>query len=296
MNHFKSHKARSVLSAACGLTLACTLSACATMEELADMAFEKPEVSVIDARLTGLSFESADFMFDVQIENPNAIGISLAGFNYNLAVNDNAFVQGEQNDTIEIEADGKSTLQIPVTLNYKDLYKTFTSLRGQDHAKYKMSLGFDFDLPFLGRQRIPLTHEGTLPLPKVPKLTVLELDLKRLNVTGANLNLKVKMWNPNAFSFALKRMKYSFDISGKQWLSGNKAENMQVSAKSESILDFPISLNFFEIGRSVFQLLSGNEPLAYNFKGRFEIETSVPLIGTLDFPFHQTGRLPLVKR
>ena len=111
--------------------------------------------------------------------------------------------------------------------------------------------------------RIPIRKTGTLPLHKPPKISLASLKLHNLNLTGAELSLNMKLNKPNAFEFVLQGMEYDFEINGAQWLSGNSQENLRISAKDESLLNFPNSLNFFQIGRSVAQLLKNNQPLEY---------------------------------
>jgi len=138
---------------------------------------------------------------------------------------------------------------------------------------------------------VPVSKEGDLPLIKIPKISLEALKLKDLKLTGADLTLGVKLKNPNAFSMLLDNMKYSLDINGKSWVSGDASDDVQVAEKGENIIEIPISLNFLQIGRSVYKIVAGDEDLSYNFGGNLDLATSIPLLGQINLPFDRSGSI-----
>ncbi|MFQ5640381.1 MAG: LEA type 2 family protein [bacterium] len=274
------------------VAMVCVLG-CASVGELIKTA--TPKVSFSRVRLDKLSFDSATLLFDVNVENPNPVGVTLAGFDYDFILNERSFVQGNQEQGLEIPANGANIVQIPVTLAFADIYQTFKSLKGQDSTAYKLECGLAFELPFLGTKRIPISKQGTFPLLKLPKLSVESLKLEGLRLTGADLKLNLKLKNPNAFSFALTSLNYALDINNREWVTGKSAEGMAIAAKNESVISLPVSLNFVQIGQSAYQLLRSDQPLSYRFKGKFDMNSAVPLLGQVSLPFDRSGQIRLSK-
>lgn len=277
------------------LILFCFSFSCASVEEFVKSSVQRPQVAFAGARIDGLSFETADLLFEVKIDNPNPVGITLAGFDYRFHINANPFLQGEQEQGVTIPANGENTFQIPVTLNFSDVYNTFSTLGDRDSTAYKIDCGVSFDLPVLGRQRVPVSKAGTLPLLKLPKVRVESIKLDNLSFSGADLNLSVSLENPNAFSFILKHMDYRLDVNDRQWLDGRATRSMKLAAKEESMLDIPISLNFVQMGQSVLQLLQGNDPVTYQLQGRLELSSSLPLLEETSLPFDRAGEIKITK-
>ena len=60
--------------------------------------------------------------FDIKIDNPNNIAIDLAGLDYGLKINQSSLFSGTKNDPLNIGAKGSSTIQIPLSLKYEDIY------------------------------------------------------------------------------------------------------------------------------------------------------------------------------
>ncbi|GAB4377269.1 MAG: hypothetical protein Kow0042_24760 [Calditrichia bacterium] len=264
---------------------------CTTVKEL--VKIQKPDVSVEQVRVTGLSFDGTDLLFDIKIRNPNQLSATLFGFDYNLFINETSFLQGKQDTEQRIEALGESHIQLPISLSFKDLYQTVQTLRDKDSSAYRLECGFTFDLPVLGATRIPLTQKGTLPLPKLPTLAVRNLRLKNLGFTRADLELELEIFNPNAFSVILEKLNYSFLVNNQNWATGLTEQSNRISAKTSSTFTLPLSLNILEMGQSITHLLTGNTSLDYQFRGEVDFSTSLQLLGKTHLPFEKSGKINL---
>ena len=254
-----------------------------------------PEVDFVGAKLTGLSFDAADLLFDIKIRNPNSVGLKMAGFDYDFLINDNSFLKGDKRDTLRIAAVGDSVVQIPLSLSYVSIYQAFQSLRNQDVSNYQIKVGFSFELPVLGVVNIPVSKSGEFPLLKLPKVKLGALKLKNLSLTGADLLLSVQLENPNAFSMLLKGLQYQFEVGGRDWISGSAEKATQVAEKGQGVIEIPLSLNLLEMGTSVYKLLAGDKELNYQFGGKLDLATSLPLLGAVSLPFDHSGSIKLMK-
>lgn len=286
-------KNNSILAAIiCLIMSVILLGSCSLINEI---NVKKPEVSFIGAKLTGLSFDVADMLFDLKIRNPNPVGLTMSGFGYDFLINGNSFLKGDKNDTLSIDSGGESTIQLPLSLEYSSIYGAFKSLKDQDSSMYQINCSFAFNLPVLGDVSVPVSKSGELPMLKLPKIKLDSLKLKGVNISGANLLLNVKVDNPNAFSMILNKMNYQFDVNGRSWISGLAEEATQITEKGEGIIQIPISLNLLQMGTSVRQLLKGDSDINYKFGGEMDLATSLPLLGEIKLPFDREGKIPLIK-
>lgn len=276
--------------AACLIIGLALLSACAAFRSLFGQGgVQRPRVEFVGAKLTGLSFDRANFAFDLKIQNPNPLGIKLAGFGYDLIINEHSFLKGREDKEVEIMAQGENVVHIPLTISYQHLYQALQSLRHRDSAAYRLNCDLSFDLPVLGAVQIPASKEGELPLPKLPTVGVEKLELKHLGLTGAELVLGIRLQNPNAFSVILNGLQYQFTVEGKSWGRGETGQRIPVSEKAESLIEIPISLDFVHMGQSIYQALVEDKHLSYQFQGDLDLETSLPLLGRSHLPFDLSG-------
>lgn len=236
---------------------------------------QKPDLEVQQVRFLQMDFDSVQLAVDVKVHNPNQVAIQFAGFDYAVNIQQNALIQGEQNTPQRIEAQGESRFEVPVRLQFQDLIKIVQDLWSKDKIAYQVLLGLDFDLPILGAVHLPLEHNGEIPIPKLPTLQVKALTLTKVSLTQANLELELMVQNPNSFGMTLKEFQYSFSVQGQNWLEGISQE-MTLDQKQERPLMLPISLNFLQLGRAVYSLVTGNNPLSYQLTGNFVLQISLP--------------------
>jgi len=269
---------------------------CSTLNTILNqMNVQKPTVEITNAKISNLSFNDLDLLFDIQINNPNSVGINLAGFDYELLINKNSFISGNQPDKLEIAAKNQNTIQLPVKLKFVDIYNTFADLKKNNDSKYQIKCGLNFNLPVLGETRIPISKNGDIPLLKLPSISFNSVKLNNIDLTGASLILDVKFRNPNSFSMLIDQMNYNFQVNGKNWLSGTANQKTSTNKNGESIIQIPVSLDFLQMGSSLFQLISGGKNLNYNFTGNLDIKNSHPLLKNLSLPFEQTGKFDILK-
>lgn len=267
------------------------MSGCSTINQLTNM--QKPEASVKKVSITGLSFDAVDLLFDIDVRNPNALGIKLNSFDYELQMNENSFLSGLNDSGLEIAANGQKTVQLPLTLKFADLYNMFSSLKDQDSSVYELQAGFAFDVPVLGAVRIPVSKSGSIPNVKLPKIRVGALKLNNISLSGADLALILKVDNPNIFGINLNKLKYRFDVNGRSWGTGEIAQALRITEKGEGELTIPISLNFMELGMGLYNALTRGESLSYRLNGNVNFGTTLPLLGETQLSFDRDGQITL---
>ena len=175
------------------------------------------------------------------------------------------------------------------------LIRTFADLKKNNNSKYQIKCGLNFNLPVLGETRIPISKSGDIPLLKLPSISFNTVKLDNINFSGADLMLEVKFKNPNSFSMLIDQMNYNFQVNGNKWMSGKANQKTSTNQNGESIIQIPVSLDFLQMGSSLFQLISGGKNLNYNLTGNLDIKNSHPLLKNLSLPFDQTGKFDILK-
>ena len=67
------------------------LNSCSILNSILNqMNIQKPTVQITNAKISKLSFNDVSLLFDIEINNPNSVGINLAGFDYELLINNNS--------------------------------------------------------------------------------------------------------------------------------------------------------------------------------------------------------------
>ena len=265
------------------------LSSCAALQDVTQI--QAPRVSFQDVRYTGLSFDAIDLAVDVNIHNYNPVSINFSGFDYEFDINDNPFLTGQQEYAFSIAAMDQTTVQIPVSVNYQDVYNTVSSLLTEDQASYRMAGGVLFDVPVLGQLRIPFSKRGEFPAVKLPDIQVSGLRVTRLDVGGADIALNLEIANPNAFELLLNRIDYTLLINGRNLMQGIGEPQTRIAKNSSAPLSLGMSLDFAQVGLTLYQILSGQNQVNYELQGSLDVGSSLPLLKHATIPLNRSGVL-----
>ncbi len=275
------------------LAAALALSGCASLD-LAGIV-KKPEVIVTGAEIELLTFDEARVRFDVALTNPNPVGVNLAGFDYRLTIDGIEFLAGTVDRAVSIAARGFSTIPIPVAFRYDRLVSAVVSLADAADSPYEMSVGFSFDVPVLGKVRVPGSLKGIIPVIRVPRVRVAGLRLEHLTLEAASLALSLEIRNPNSFPFTLEAMEYSFDVGGRRWAAGRAAKVDAIGPGSVGRLYVPMTLNLLSAGRTVAEALGKRGPVSFVLDGRTAVSTPLPLLKNAVVPFHLEGQVEITR-
>jgi|AntRauTorckE6833_2_1112554.scaffolds.fasta_scaffold36985_2 LEA14-like dessication related protein len=274
-------------SATLALSAVLLLSGCAALEE--ELARRQPDVIVDSARLGAISFDSAELLADVRIDNPNPVSVNLAGFDYDLQLAGRSLLAGERKRALRIGANEAASIEVPLQFDFADVRDIVRDVGSRDEIDYTLALGLDIDVPMLGTRTIPATTSGTLPVPRLPSVSLKQLRLDELGWSGARATLELAVDNPNTFGLDLDRLEYDLAVNGEAWLSGEEGMTANVPAKGTGRVDIPVQLDFATIGRGAYRLLTGSSDFFYSLNGNLEGVAGDDRLGAFDLDFNRRG-------
>lgn len=266
---------------------------CAELKDLANI--QKPSVTIDDFRVTNLSLKDIELTFDLAVNNPNPVALTLASYDYDLQIEENSFVKGKQSLSSRIEASGSNTISVPVTFTFEELYQTFKSIKDKDDTAYQFFANIGVNVPVLGLIEVPVEKKGTFPVVKAPTLSVSNFSITNLSFTKADIELELEVKNPNAFGVILNGLDYNVDLNGFSPISGNISERVEIIEKGSGKIKIPASFNLIELGLGAYQALRGNEPFDYSLNGSADIGATLPFFKSSLFNFDKSGVVDILK-
>lgn len=270
------------------ILIALLLISCSSIRDLADV--KEPQVAFSDMSIQNITFEGVTLLFDFEVNNPNRFGVNAESYNYEFFINERSFITGEQNQPIRIESESASQIQIPVSLTFSEVYDSFRSVLRQDSISYLLSSEVEFDVPVMGNRKVPVSADGTLPIPKVPRIQFGNFDVKNISLSGAEVEISFRIANPNAFGISLANAKYELTVNGRQWLDTELEERVHVDGSEQRMITIPVRLSATQMGSAMVEIMSGNSSFNYKLSGSAEI--SADLEGFADgqlLPFDLEG-------
>jgi len=271
------------------------LAGCESLERLG-LTIERPTARVVGVDLARLDFSEVEFRARIAVDNPNPVGVTLAGFSYSFVVEGVEFLSGDQERGLAIAAFDEREIDFPVTVGFANVVDTVVAVGEQDEADYVLEIDIRLDVPVLGRVTVPLRREGTFPIARPPSVAVDDLVLESLGVSGARLALTVLVENPNGFALTLESLTYSFAVQERVWVDGATDRSSTVPANGRGEVSATFSLSFAEFGRTVRDVLLGDDPVSYTFAAEARIAPELDLMPTVVLPFARSGAIDLRRR
>ncbi|MFY0664803.1 MAG: LEA type 2 family protein [Natronospirillum sp.] len=272
------------------LVISALLSSCAMLGEA---GWQEPTARVLSSRLVALTPTTARIDTQIEVNNPNLYAIALGALDYELSVNRSRLLTGEQDRSTNIAAGASQTISLPVDIVFSDVLDLLGSLSQRDSIAYQLKAGMGFDIPVIGRVRVPVTTDGEVPIPKLPQISVSGLKADRLSLTSADLTLTLAMENPNVFGLLIDQFAYEFALDNNAVASGSVQQRVRMDEKGQALMQVPITLSFLDAGMALYQaFLSGNS-LDYGLAFESRIGTTLPMMEAFPFSTVQDGRVQL---
>jgi LEA14-like dessication related protein len=126
---------------------------------------------------------------------------------------------------------------------------------------------------------------------KEPDIQLERAIVRGVNLTGGNLDLIVKVDNPNNFNLQGTRLQLGFDVEGQHLGDVTYDDDFSVSENGTTTITLPLKFGWAGVGSAVRAAL-GSGDLPYKMKGQAELKTPW---GRQVVPFTREGRVPLIR-
>ena len=146
--------------------LAFFLSGCAAVGRALNI--ENPRYSIRDIRprvdiALPLSASSIDIDFNLEVDNPNSVGLDLDQLDFDLFINSNRVLDSTSRERFRIPAKGVGLVRLQTEIRYQDVRNIWSEVvdivRGQ-RARYELRGTAHYDTP-VGRLQFPVTVYST---------------------------------------------------------------------------------------------------------------------------------------
>ncbi|MCL1849848.1 MAG: LEA type 2 family protein [Bacteroidetes bacterium] len=259
---------------------------CATVPIL-----QEPVVSLHSVQIAKLDILSgAQLLCKVQVENPNGFTIPLPEVGWEVFLNTNSFVNGVIKDNQQIKAKNSSIVEIPVNLNYLDIFKAFASLKGKKQTDYKAVFNIKFAIPLLGDKIWHLEHEGNLPIPQLPKISAPVMRVEKTDLTMVEWLVSFNVENPNPFELPQPKITFNYQIDNRSFIQNTLANKGALAASSVTPVAFGLVVYYADLFR-VFSNLRNSANVQSQLDITFDF--GVPVFSGENFNLHIPASLPL---
>ncbi|MCB9641162.1 MAG: LEA type 2 family protein [Myxococcales bacterium] len=254
------------------MSVAMPLFGCKTLSGLLDSAYQKPKMEYVRMRLRDVSFEGVSTDFDFNLTNPNAVSVTFATLAYKLDIDGYTLFSGRSNKGVSVAANATSPITVPFNVQFKRFAKALMSFfQNKRFVRYDLSVTFGIQVPVLGVVEFPFTLSGKIPVPQLPKVSVVSVSPPRINPfpPTAEFSFRIKLENRAAFPVALKGFNYAIEVSGAN-LGGGQTTGQSLAGGRHTVLDVPLNVNLIQVGFAVANAIRSKQ-FPYKLRGTIDM-------------------------
>jgi LEA14-like dessication related protein len=245
------------LAAACA---ALALAGCAdVMKLLQTTEFQQPSLTFVRATPKALALDTVSLDVTYRIDNPNAVGLSLAKANCALALEGKTVASASPDASFKVPASGAGEITFPTTVHLPELVGGLQAALEKKVLHWKASGEVGVNTP-IGIVSLPLSAEGDLPVPQLPKVSLGTPRVSMEGFTRLRLILPIGVENPNGFALPLGAVGGALTFAGAQVgqvSADGKGE--AVAAGAKKTVEVAVGVDLLSAGAAVASAVSAGE-------------------------------------
>ncbi len=262
------------------LVAAWSSTGCDTMKQLLEQ-LPTPSAKITDAKLADLSMSSIKLDVGVDVDNPYSVDLPVANLDYalssSLAAGKSLF-SGSLKDIGAIPASGKKNVRVPVEIGFASLLELLPQVKRGSVVPYAADLKVGLDAPGGKRFDLPLRHEGKLPVPDVPKIELAGVKMNKVDLSGVEGTLSLKVANPNQFAVTLSKLTAGIDVGGVRLFDGGVGTKPAFSAGQEQPIDIGFKASVASAMGAMLDAIK-NGKASYKLAGDVEVDSEFGKFG-----------------
>ncbi len=270
-------------------TLALLLLGTGGCETARNLLGDTPTAKIVGASLKDLDLNGVTLGFDVDVTNPYTVGLPVAALDLALASQGTKFLDANSADQGVVPANGRKTFPMTAKVPFAGLLDVLKSVKPGSIVPYTADLGVAVDAPVAGRMRLPVRHEGELPVPTVPDVSVKSIKWSELSLTKAAAVVSLDVTNLNQFPIDLTNLSYDLSLGQTKVATSSLQRAVSFGASGgKQTLDIPIAFKPTDFGVAMLGALTGSKA-GYKVDGLLEGKTR---FGDIHLPFTRAGDAP----
>ncbi len=250
------------------------------------ISLERKEIRQMDA--SGLIL-----VFYLEIANDERSAYSLVEYDYRVVVQNTDYfaLRIALEEPIPVAGEATTRISLPLKIAYSDLLERVPAADDGPKAQCYVT-GLMVFADSRGRQeKIPFAFSGEFPVFRPLELEIRPLEVKTITIGGADFTVVFACRNRNNFEMVFGRMFYRLDLDGRTIAEGVVPSGKKIDGQSEIIFSLPHMLEFFEVGREVFDVMQ--KPSA---SGELSIQTRAESVwGEIELDSGQKGDVQIIR-
>lgn len=250
-----------------------------------------PKVSFDKMKVGKVDFQGLDANFTFNVENPYPVGLKLSSFAYDLALEEQQFLNSTSEAGLDLAAGTTSPMALPARIEFQDVFALVKDLKGKDDLGFNLKGNFGVGTP-VGPVTVPFDESGRLPTLKAPKIEPSAIRVGKVNLLKQEATLEIDLGVTNRATsdvYGMKTFGYGIDLGGTRVADGDIAD-LSVAAGATEVVTLPVKVNLLNLGSTIVSAITQKKPLDVHLAAGLDVQTP---LGAIPLNVDKTTNLQL---
>lgn len=252
-----------------------------------------PELKSAHLQLRHLDAEHAVADLYMVIDNRAPVGFKLDSLSYTVFIGPYEAIKSTYPDSLQIKSKDTTAISLPLDIYYEkigDVLKKYED-EGADSVIYRIDATLFTGIDAIPEGKINFSIDKKLPLIRVPEIKMKGFKIKKVNFSGATFQAEMIIANENVFPFGFRDMAYNIQFDSNQPIEGHKPDTIKIDPMDSLAFNFPLEINFGEMGKGLFELILKGGDLQYEFNLKAKLVSDSDILNDADVSLSAQGKL-----
>lgn len=225
------------------------LTSCANLS-LNDV-YRSPTFQYQDTRIQSLDWTSLNGMTTIELTNSNPYALPVTEISVEIWLEGSPWLTLDNTSVDSLPASSSVDVNLNWGFVYKEILQQAKGSYDKGEADFTLHVRPTLNVPVLGPQTLNWQADFTLPVPKLPKISLSSWSLEDVSFTSLVLNLGFNVENPNKFSVDGKDLGITVLNEGRA-LTRIGVPDMSLNSNASSKVNTQVSMSLSDVGLAVF--------------------------------------------
>jgi len=232
--------------------------------------YKSPKFQMSDIEVSSIDFDGLTMTSNVSTLNEQTFGSTILEHNYKVIVSDQIIVSGNIDNAAEMGPEQSTNSKLDIYIPFSALFSRFNSFGDMETIpvliestiKSKQS-GSETALPIVQIDSI----QTRVPVIQLPRIVVDTLELKSFNLAVAELDLSLRIINPNPVPVIVNSLEFDILVYGTRWTNQRINQRFEVPIRSDIVINTPFSMRPRDFNTEVYRMLNMSQEFEFHING-----------------------------
>jgi LEA14-like dessication related protein len=241
--------------------------------------YTSPEVTINDIEVGSIDFDGLTLSSSVKMNNSQLVDATVVEHNYNVIVADQIIVSGNFDRTFELDQQQSKDSQHEIYIPFSELFSRFGSFGDMETIPVIIESTIKSKQSDAASDSLLVQIDAIktrIPVLQLPRIVVDKLELKSFNLAVAELDLSLRIVNPNPFPVIVNSVDFDIMVDGTRWNNQQVNQRFEVPIRSDIVINTPFSMRPRDFSTEVYRMLNMSQEFEFNVIGSVYYDIELP--------------------